>query len=252
MPAPDGSGLLYQTQNAQHIHDPDIHWLAGGGKDDRILPALWMRNMVWMPDGTHWIVSRTDGDFLNSLDGRPFRKLDTSSLRAWYPYVLGVNTQGHAISTLGNESYEGPELGSHNTVRNYPTVLLLEFDPAAPAQNSREWKVAVPPYSIRGNLLLSPQADRILWIVEKQAPPLARFLDRLQLGSHRPPQGDQAVYVSRLDGSEMRELCSVPVREQKWGRTLVRWRPLADFRWLPDGKRISFVYKDDLYMAPVD
>ena len=119
-PTPDGSGLLYWTVNTAHIHDMDVHLLTADGKSDRLLPALWMQNLVWMPDGKHWLVSRADGDFLNSLDGNPFRKLDTRSLRAWTPCILGADTQSRALSTFGNEWFEAPDPARKPSVITIP------------------------------------------------------------------------------------------------------------------------------------
>ena len=131
-------------------------------------------------------------------------------------------------------------------------ILHPEFDPAAPGHNPREWNVPAPPRSIRGQILLSPHGDRILWIVDKQESLFSYWTARLRLGNKSPSRGDQGIYVSRLDGGGMKELCSTPAEHQQWGRLLVIKRSLSDIHWLPDDRRISFIYKNDLYLAPVD
>ncbi len=136
-PTYDGAGLLYATSNPNHIHDPDLHLLAMDGKSDRLLPALWMMNLVWMPDGKHWLISRADRDFLNSLDGTRFRELDIKSLSSSPPYIMGMNAQSHAISLFGNDMFTAPDDTSINVGSNYPTVQFFEFDPAAPTHKIR-------------------------------------------------------------------------------------------------------------------
>ena len=222
------------------------------GKKDRLLPALYMGNLVWMPDGKHWIVSRTDGDFLNSFDGTPFRKLSTESSLQGAPFVLGVNRQAHAVATLGNDWFEAPD-PSHQAVGvNYPALFLQEFDPNAPSRTPKKWQVQAPSWCSKGQIVFSPQADRILWIVEKKPSAFTVWIERMRLGKKQAVVGDEAVYVSRTDGSGMKELCSAPAEKRKWRGLVLISKPLSDIRWLPDGKRISYVYKDSLYIAPVD
>ena len=247
---PDGSGLLYAKTNAIHNHDVDLHLLSADGKSDRLLAALWMPFPVWMPDGKHWLVTRTEGDYLNSLDGTPLRRLDTASLSPWTPFMLGVNPQSHAIATIGNDYFEAPDSAPRFAGVNYPAISLMEFDPAAPARHCRKWSVRVPTGSFRGQILLSTQADRILWIVEKPSPAITQWIDR-HLRGHKTFYGDQKVYVSRLDGSEMQELLSAPVEKKKWGKLVVISMPFSNIHWLSDSKRISFVYHTDLYLAPI-
>ena len=251
-PTPDGSGLLYWRPSAVHIHDWDVYLRSADGKTDRLLSALYMENLVWMPDGKHWIVSRMDGDFLCSLDGVPFRQLNTTSLSQWTPYVLGVNRQSHAIATLGNDWFEAPDPSHQITGVNYPALSLQEFDPLAPSRSPRKWRVQAPSGCSRGQIVFSPRADRILWIVDKQEPALKVWMQRLRLENKQGVAGDEALYVSRVDGSEMKELSSTPLDRQKWGSTVFVTKPLSDIRWLPDGKRISYVYKNALYIAPVN
>lgn len=253
-PSPDGSHLL-SGRSSKVFEDAfriDVHLLTAEGKDDHLLPAMWAQNMVWMPDGKSWIVSYALKDVLSTLDGKPFRLLETTALSEETPYVLGVDAQGQAIATIGGEYFEEPAPSSQRTGRNYPDFAFLAFDPNLPDRNPRRWKVTVPPQTVRGSVLLSPHAERILWIVEKQSSLLAQWKARLHPQATRSSVGEQALFVSRLDGSEMRELCSLPLEEVKWGRNTIRKSPLANIRWLADGKRISFTYKNALYIAPVN
>lgn len=251
-PTPDGSGLLYGQTHTLNKSGIEVHLLDANGKNDRRLSALWMANAVWMPDGKRWIVSRVEGDYLNSLDGTPSQELNTASLSARPPFVLGVNPQSHAISTLGSDQFEPPAPFQRGNSLRYPTAVLTEFDPVAPAHNPKSWNVTMPPQSVRGKLVLAPQADRILWIVQKQTSGLSSWLSRLQFTYNRSYSGDQAIYVSQLNGAGMKEIFAAPSQRQGRGPMTTIKLPLSDIRWLPDGKRISFVYRDDLYIAPVD
>jgi hypothetical protein len=251
-PTSDGNGLLYGKTNLRSVNGFDVHLLDANGKNDRLLSAFWVPNVAWMPDGKHWIASRFDADYLNSLDGTPARKLDTKSLSAWTPFVLGVTPQSRAISAGGSDQFEPPTPFQRGNSIRYPTAVLTEFDPAAPARSPKSWNVTMPPQSVRGKMMLSPQADRILWIVEKQSSWVSSWLSRLPFAYNRPYSGDEAIYVSQLNGTGMRQLFSAPTQRQRRGPTTMIKVPLTEIQWLPDGKRISFVYEDSLYLASVD
>lgn len=47
------------------------------------------------------------------------------------------------------------------------------------------------------------------------------------------------VYVSRVDGTQMQEIGSAPTPEEA--------NQDVEIKWLPGGKRLSFVYKNVLY-----
>jgi hypothetical protein len=251
-PTPDGNGLLYGKPSALRGHSVDVRLLDANGANDRPLSVFWVTNVAWMPDGNQWIASRFDADYLNRLDGMPYRMLNTRSLSAWPPFVLGVNAQGHAISAGGSDQFEPSGPFQRGNSLHYPTAVLTEFDPAAPATHPKSWNVTMPPESVRGRLILSPSTDRILWIVEKQSSGLSSWLSRFQWGYNRPYSGDEALYVSQLNGTGMKQIFSAPTQRQRRGANVTIKVPLTDLQWLPDGKHISFVYEDSLYIAPVD
>lgn len=249
-PTPDGRYWLYGMRRAGPEPDVDVHLRTMAGRDG-VLSARWASNPVWLDD-RHWLISRSDGVFLNSLDGLPARKLDTSALSAWTPYVLGVTPQSRVISTLGNDQFDPPTPFRRGIGMHTPSAVLTEFDPNAPARNPKTWTVTMPPEALRGRILLSPQGDKILWITEKQASGFELWMNRLRSGFYRAYEGDETIYVSQLTGGGLKKLFSGPVERQKRGSYIAATRPLTDIQWLPDGKHFSYIYKNNLYVAPVD
>ncbi len=255
-PTPNGEWLLFGTFTPAHPHDLELHLRDRFGRQDRLLPALWMDNAAWMPDGNRWIITRTEGNYLSSLHGSPFRKLNPASSQSLVPFVLGVNAQSRAVSTYGNEYYKSgvPSTSPRFKVPavNFPDFLLEEYDVEEPSRSPRKWRVKVPAFCTEGRIALSPHAERILWITERPRTGILLWLDRLQFVV--PGQGfaSQAVYVSNLDGSEMRELYCAPDEAKKWGNMTVTDGALKDIKWLPDGRRISFVHGDNLYIVPTE
>lgn len=246
---PDGNAWIYGLSNTPY-HDFDVYLLTTDGVSRPMPSALWGTNIVWTPDGKRWLVGRPDGLYLNSLKGTPARKLNTMAISAWTPYMLGMNAQSRVIFTLGDDLFQ-PPMPFRRGLQT-PFGNLTEFNPYSPTSSPKTWKVTMPTDTLRGQLVLSPQADRILWIAEKQTSGLALWMNRLRFGFSRTFEGDQTVYVSNLDGTGMRQLFSGPVERQRRGTSTVTARPLSDIQWLPDGRKISFIYKDSLYIAPVD
>ena len=93
--------------------------------------------------------------------------------------------------------------------------------------------------------VVSPQGDRLAWLVESDyTPPGSVWLRRVWvfLGQRKRPL--VGLWISRVDGSHMQEIGHL---NYKPGEEIPQ-----DIRWTPDGKRLSFLYKGGLYTVPVD
>jgi hypothetical protein len=97
--------------------------------------------------------------------------------------------------------------------RLFPSMALLSKRHFYPPAGQRIHEVS-----------FSPSGDRIAWIAEEL-------------------QGRSALWGSNIDGSRRVEIGYMA--EAGWGRG-------ERLLWLPGGKRLSFVYNDNLYTVPVD
>ena len=70
---------------------------------------------------------------------------------------------------------------------------------------------------------------------------LSNLFHRLFPALKTLPQARVSLWVSNLDGSRMKELGYVK------GIAFI-----PSLRWLPDGKRMSFIYDKALYTVPAD
>jgi len=125
--------------------------------------------------------------------------------------------------------------------------------------NVREYSVPVPGIGdgyiyyramFHNGVALSPQGDRLAWILQvKQDPPgpFRRFLSRWMPSLQRAPEAVLEMRTTRLDGSDVHVIGHM---------ALPKPDPKAEYpgqlQWLPDGKRLSFVYKSVLYTVPAD
>jgi hypothetical protein len=80
------------------------------------------------------------------------------------------------------------------------------------------------------DMVVSPRCDHVAWKL---------------FARERPWAG---LWVSRLDGSDMHEVGGVPITRPL---TLTD-RLFYDIQWRPDGKYLSFVYEDSLYVIPAE
>jgi len=74
-------------------------------------------------------------------------------------------------------------------------------------------------------------------------PPLMGWLHRILPRIPATPRITEGLWVSRVDGTGMREIGHVSGAND---------RCLEDIEWLPDGKHISFVYRGMLYTVPTE
>src|SRR5262249_55625630 len=134
------------------------------------------------------------------------------------------------------------------------------------ARTTRQFVVKPPPgaRSDSTSLTISPQGDRVAWAFETDSVPswsswLHKIFPSYRVTSHHVCE----LWVSRLDGNDMHEVghlelnpqTSIPQSSMAVARQLLTYA-LQDhpdqIRWLPDGKRLSFLYKDALYTVPAD
>jgi hypothetical protein len=95
---------------------------------------------------------------------------------------------------------------------------------------------------------LAPHGDRLAWMfVDARRSSLVTMLVRLlpTLASRFPPTEGISVWVSRLDGTEMHEIGFQQTHMSGKDTNIA-----TDLRWMPDGKRLSFLMNDSLYSVP--
>lgn len=104
------------------------------------------------------------------------------------------------------------------------------------------------------NIVLSPQADRIVWQMTALRPaPLQEWLHHYLPFIATVQYKITAVWVSNIDGSNRRELGHVlETPDASGGKDIQRDSLLENLKWLPGGRHLSFEYKNALYVLPID
>jgi len=88
----------------------------------------------------------------------------------------------------------------------------------------------------------SPQMTAMLYDLRfETAPPLLVWLHHFLPGIPANPVIIEGLWISWADGTEMREIGHVPGAHG--------WQLVEALQWLPDGKQISFTYRNRLYVV---
>ncbi len=93
-----------------------------------------------------------------------------------------------------------------------------------------------------------PHCRRIALLLSTQRPPspFRVWLHRVVPKIQAPPTPLLRLWVSGLDGHSWQEIGQI-----KDTSSDMEGFPLSGLNWLPDGKRLSFIYKNTLYTVPV-
>jgi hypothetical protein len=201
---------------------------------------------LWMADSRRWVQATTLPDgyvTLFSLD-RPAERvrLSLSSPGALKWKECAMTTQdrllvyGEADETGASDPAQSPRSGW--VIREYrllPHVVRLRTLYVRPPAGQ---ETAMPGFS--------PSGERIAWsCFEPTAPSRTAWLHRLFPWVPASPQARLSLWITRLDGSQAREIGHINVTPEEQSPGLLP-------RWLPDGRHLSFVYNDVLYTLPAD
>ena len=112
----------------------------------------------------------------------------------------------------------------------------------------RKFKIHMPSYVVLVDLAFSPHGDRIAWVLMQTHPsPASALLHRILPMVKLVPKTVTGLWVSQIDGSNLHEIGHL---DNPSGPNKIP--PIDYVRWLPDGKKLSFVYRDALYTVPAD
>lgn len=226
-------------------------------------------NPLWMSDSRRWVqvLSRDTGPpyaVVQSLDTPaivhkiPFSAYPKGTIGygdAIQPRLLGFVRPNRVLAAVGT----GSPTGWFPTKR----VDLFEFDVGGKAANLREYTVWI----VAGTWLdagacsrseepiaLSPHGDRLAWLVclieepsVEQPSVVTKFLGKWFPSLRPAPRHILQLRTSRLDGSGVHEIGRMEIPNNTASTELPH-----NLSWLPDGKRLSFIYQQALWTVPAD
>lgn len=99
----------------------------------------------------------------------------------------------------------------------------------------------LPPHAVPDEIEMSPNGNRIGWILDFQGGADDPRLRRLPFMPIGPGHGLDEVWVSNLDGSDMHPIATAGTEKDASGPT--------NLRWTVDSKSVTFLYSGALYAA---
>jgi hypothetical protein len=222
--------------------------LDGSALHEWPLGVVSFANYDWMPDSQRWFVLRAD------TTSKIYRSLITYAVQAPYRkqtiqlvQPMQAPYQGWAYVTPTQHLIlldEGDFSTSPST-----NVHISDTDLESSGAKTCQFTIHLPPNTVGvDGAEISPQGDRIAWLLDcEHVSWFSALLHRLHASFQVTTQPTEEIWVSHLDGSQMHEIGHIPARpREQYGVEI------EGLHWLPDGKKLSFLYKDALWTVPAD
>jgi len=253
------------------IPSPDGKWLMWGevgitplfvGSVDGTKQAVSSTNVgnstpFWMPDSQHWTEWNHDESALwrqvemhtvtaphwSQVLGTPPARLNESDILAMQSEdVIIARTKVDVIAVPVSVGQGYYRLTLHAAYRDTQQLSVWSLHAQKPL---RQFTIHLP--GLVQDVKVSPQGDLVVWLVQKRkTSPVFKRLQRFFPALEKDEHECLALYVSQLDGSRMREIGQVDSKPTSAGNLI------NEMRWLPGGKRLSFIANDTLWTVPVE
>jgi hypothetical protein len=251
--SPDGSWLLWRTYIGNHGL-PSLRVARLDGSHYR----GWKRSRVkewFFLDSSHLVQMMDEEpvmticDLLNPSKDRQYRKPDQAeAILAQYALQQPV-----FVTPPDSQFYEtsGPaSIETYRTEDRMVWLLAIREEKRQAPLPVQTIKVKLPEGATLHWIKVSLQQKSILYhLTISRTPPLFTWLHRILPKLDIKSSETEGIWISRADGSGMREIGHLPRPSAATGNS----DELLDyFDWLPDGKQISFVYQGTLYVVPAE
>jgi len=203
----------------------------------RLHPRIPDQLPMWLRDNRHWLEFKTTNGLVQTLMVRHGIGERDKDLGKWYrpDEVFGQDRKGRLLAY-------------RMAVGSQVKHSLLSYDPANGALTG-ETVLPIDFDSSLSQISLSPGGDRVALVsVTGGDPMFPNWLTNIipSIRKSRKPY-KLALWVCGTDGKGLHELgCSAENVHPFWPGNLL------GLKWLPDGKSISFTYKNRLWITPVD
>ncbi len=253
---PPTPALPPSVHSGRFLPSPDERWVAyvqtvgknrsgtllisADGKTTRSVSPIGVVIMEWRPDSRSFLGVSLIPPLSMKVYHLDSTQTETIPSGAWEtpdPMIARPNSPNFLID--GHFS----QTTSNGKPHNYPIMTLHSFDLSHPNGVLQMWQAPVPLEMEFGSVLASPDNTHLLWVTGSWKPPLwSQWIHRIIPMHQVSPFPRISYFLSDLHGGNRR-----PLLEYSLGRS----RNMA-LTWTPDSKHLSFIYKDQLYLVPIN
>jgi hypothetical protein len=252
-----GPELPSTAQFGQFYPSPDEQWVAfsqangrgnrtvllsADGKTTRSIGSAGESFSTWLPDSRSFLslcIQPRPGMKVTHLDTPRTEFIAAlTPLEMPSPMFEFANGPDFQIGRYFNNSQ--PNAGPAG---NAPTITVRSFPMSKPDVVRKTWTVPVPPGCQDAVAYVSPDRKHLLWITVTIKPPVTSTWLNGAFGTRSPmPNYETHCYLSDLNGNNRRPIMEDVAR--RFGE--------VSPSWTPDGKHLSFLYQNQLYLVPID
>ena len=194
-------------------------------------------------------------------DSRSFVATSTSDVSPWAVHHLDSRRTESIPSMTGfgcvtvSAMAQGPDLLVGKFARDPRSSVEVEWLDSTMTLRSlhlspqeivtQQWPVQIPRGAEYGSVSASPDNRYLLWsmrMMPKRPPIWVQWLWRVNPNWFLPNRTEMRYFVSDIHGGDMHSVLN---------RSLCGTGDFAPL-WTPDSKHVSFIYHDQLYLAPID
>ncbi len=216
----------------------DMTWIAAtlDGKQQKKWhkQGILSSHGIWLRDSTRWVelvsyyqkkkytIEKAVVRGIDSDEEKIFENLKVDD-----GLIVGVTSSNHILIRYGVKE---------NALNE---AAMVSLDLGSSIATKRQFSAQLLRASHISDVAISDAGDRLAWILE--------------LGNRRRFPKDYSFCISGVKGEEMREFGRIRGKSEPSGISRngkVYYWPQS-IRWTPDGKRVSFVFKEELYVINV-
>jgi hypothetical protein len=252
--SPDGKWLVFTSRiRSEPTKAPRFTYIAASVDGSRSLGWLASEREpeapIWMRDGHRWVETvGGNGQYLSRLVIHNVDGAQENSIVKLDDFVgdmVGIDAQDRGVFRFyAGMTYNGPPLPCGHEVQ--------AFLPGAADRKSHELIVQPPDPDVDCTFIETPMSRngrRVAWTFDyTRSDPLMQKLHRIFARIPLREERVHSLWVSGLDGSNMREVGYVPEQSADNGFT----KTLEYIEWLPGDIALSYLYNNRLYVVPVN
>jgi hypothetical protein len=213
---------------------------------------------IWLNDSTHWATQVANLKDL-TLDRIVVGTVNTPEQMQTYNLPKSCSLRNGDLTLLYGDCIGESSLrflAWKPQTTSIASLSLVEAKLGQGAYEDRKWAIDSGDRGQIMNVVVSPEGQRIAWVVwTERQPPIYNILRRILRIDALRPKSVATIWVSKLDGTDRHEIGWIDVGPVLPTPNVIPSqqpdRLPQQLAWTPDGKDLSYIVDDNLWMVSV-